>query len=397
MTKTPCIICIETYNARDMLYEKFLFLEKLASQYQIKIFIFHKYDISHTSFTHISFTRFYSISDILWDLKKHVFHYNVLSIQSHNDFFLPELENIKKILWVETSTWPKVLNNKLLQRKILNTVAPQFYTKIFSTYKRDDIFIDKPYIYKNIVWLDSIEVQKVYPGSQNNFSNSHWILEEFIEWIKYSIDYFVNSQWDITYISPIVLWKSGYDIWIEDFFVFLWYMSSNPPYIHQSEECIVFLSTCIKAFRIRNTFIHHEFFIDIYWKYKHIEINARHGYNRIQMVYEATWYNMLEAYLWNIPFYQNHIPNLDYAVIKLYPRKKGILKGFSERKLHDVQRLESFLSYEVSEESIWKAVWLSKEWFSNLGNIKLRSNNTETIQSDIETIQGFYDQIVLLE
>lgn len=396
MQKRECIICIETYDAGIAMYEKFVFLEKLSLKYDIEVFIFHKGALSCNTSTQLNFISFKEVSEILWNLIRYVKEYNILSLQTHNDFFIPKIEKLKKVLGLQSSRWPEVIYNKFLQRELLNKRVPEYGVKAFLTYQNRDIVLDKPYIYKDIIGLDSIWVQKVYPGSSQNFQDKHGMLEEYISGDKYSIDYFVDISWNISYMSPVALGKSWHYVWIDDFFVFLSYMSLENWYIHQNERCINFLSTCVKVLGICNTFIHHEFFIDSSWEYKHIEINGRHGYNRIQMVYETTWYNMLEAYCGVAPLKLPHIPESNYAVIKIYPSWSWILQGFSEDILYTIQELESFLDYSVSMEHVWKEVWLSQHWFSNIWNIKLFSKDKDLINWDIKKIQSLYKEITIL-
>jgi len=395
MKRKKSIVCVENYHTWTALKEKILYLEKLMNEHSVVVFIFHK-NILKQELWCVHFINFWDISEVIEQLTQIMQEYDILSLQTQNDFFIPQIETIKSKFWIVSSLYPEVTYNKYLQRKVLERFYPDLSVKYFRKYKNKNIELDKSYIYKDIIWLDSLWVQIVNPWDELKIYWKDGIIEEVIEGEKYSIDYFVDKYWKITYISPVVLWKSWYDIWVEDFFVFLWCIHLHISNIHQSQDCVSFITSCVRAFGIRNTFMHHEFFIDSHWKYKHIEINPRQWFNRIQMVHETTKYNLLEAYLWIYPEKESHIPSSNYAVIKVYPLRRWILKCFSQSTLSYIEWLESFLSLEMDNSMIWEEIGLSQDWFSNIWHIKLSTQNVTIIHNDINTIQSIYEDIIIL-
>lgn len=85
-----------------------------------------------------------------------------------------------------------------------------------------------------------------------------------------------------------------------------------------------------------------------------------------------------------------------YAAFVFYPDKEGILKGFDEKIESDFKKLDSFFSLSKIWK-IWENIWLTKNWYSSVANLKLKNKNLENFQKDLDFVWKNYKDFLILE
>ena len=224
-------------------------------------------------------------------------------------------------------------------------------------------------------------------------SNTKFLIEEYIDGEMYTVNYFVNSVWEVFY-SPVVKVNSARDLRIDDFSNYVrinWNIIENEI---NFEDVKIFIEKNIKAFGIKNTFIHHEFKLTSKGVLKNIAINARIWGYRLEMMQDLYNFNLLTMPLKN-SLYQSW--NFSNAVFVFYPHKKWILKWFNLDLLDQFKNLKSYNSVRVSKEYIWREVWLTKDWFSSIVALRIINEDIDQFKNDYNFIEKNYKNLIILE
>ena len=269
--------------------------------------------------------------------------------------------------------------------------------------------LDFPYIIKPSSWVQSAWVWIIYNKkdlenyiknietlNQNMvfrwIENNIFLIEDYIEGDMFTIVYFVDNDWNILY-SPVVKVDSAQNLWINDFFNFVrlsWTIIDDE---FSFEEVKRFIEKQVLAFGIRNTYIFQDFKRNNDWVLKNIELNARIGWYRLEMMQQIYGYNLLEMPLGNIPIFQTDYSN---AVFVFYPKTNGILKSFDEQLIKEFKSLKSYSSIRISDQKIWKPVWLTKDWFSSLVALRLKNKNIIQFKLDYKFVEENYNNLIIL-
>jgi len=227
-----------------------------------------------------------------------------------------------------------------------------------------------------------------------NINDLELIIEDYIDWDKYSIDYFVWEDGKIKWITQPIYNLSGKDIWIDDLFEFLIFASKDK--IKKLDEKIldIFLNATIQATWIKNTFVHHEFKITSKWELKTIELNGRIGWYRLEMYLESSNINLFDFMFeksWK------HNIKIDFAVIQFYSLKSWILKDFNQDLVEKIKKLPSFFSINLLKNNIWKQVWLTKDGFWKVAALRLKHKESEVLNNDIIFVKNNFKNFLILE
>lgn len=388
----------------------------LYKNHWIKTILFFDKNIWHTEFLNQdSYDIFYY--DSILDLKNQIFSINIENIYYINTFdevLIDIVNSIKKDLWLWYTKYFDVFRNKYLQRELLLNNYPETTVKSIEI-DLDNIewFYNKlnfPYIIKPASWVQSSWVSLIkskkelydYVWIINDLNlkmidrwveNNKYIIEEYILWDMYTVNYFVNDLGEVFY-SPLVKVNSIQDLWIDDFSNYVrinWNIVNKEIDFNLVKD---FVNKHVKAFWIKNTFIHHEFKLSNYWELKTIETNWRIWGYRLEMIQELYDFNLL-----SMPLSINSNMETDYnnSVFVLYPYKNWILKWFDKEIINKIKSLDSFFNIRLSENLIWKEVWLTKDWFGNIWAIKLKNKDINKFKSDFEFIENSYKNLVILK
>ena len=351
------------------------------------------------------------------DLEKQIIslHKNndIIFINTFTELLIDTATNLKITLWEKVSDEISIFRNKEIQRKKLLEFNPNITVKYLEmnfdnlNISKIEDFIWYPFIIKPASWIQSAWVSKI--NNKNEFNEyinwfqkfidnfeSKWyksdllLIEEYIDWEMYSIDYFVSQNWDIVISKPVkvVLWT---DLWIDDFLNYSRIVSKWVENELKNNNLNEFITDTVKWAWIRNTFIHHEFKLNSKWELKTIELNWRIGWFRPWIYKRGYNINLFDFLL---------LENKNYdlisndAVINIYSYKRWFLEWFNQNLISDFNNLDSVVSIKTIESNIWKEVWLTKDWFSRIAVIKLNNKNYNTFINDYNYIKDKHQKLL---
>lgn len=338
---------------------------------------------------------------------------NIFYINTFDEKLVLLANNLKKDLNFSFSEKFEIFRNKDLQRKFLLETFPETtvnFQKI-DLEKENTIKIDFPCIIKPTSWVQSAWVTFLknledFENFRKNFlelnnklkkrwlGENSYILEEFIDWQMYTIDYFVDENGNF-FKTPIVKIELASKLGVSDFANYAriaWKTVENEVSV---EEIKNFIQKNIKTFGLKNTFVHHEFKKNNSWVLKTIELNWRIWGYRLELFKENYFLNMFDLIVDKKDFVSKI--DFNYSAFVFYAEKEWILEWFSEKIENDFRQLSSFLSIKKLEKKVWEKVWLTKDWYSSLGNLKLRNDDLEKFEKDLEFVWENYKNFIILK
>jgi hypothetical protein len=294
---------------------------------------------------------------------------------------------------------------------------PELWIK-FIKWTPDDLDIDEieesvwyPFIVKPVDWIQSSWVAKIH--NKDDFSEylleyndlherlkSRWvdnkelIVEEFINWKLYSIDYFVNWDWE-TIISKPVKVRLWIDVDVDDYCNIARISTEKTEWEFKWKRLKTFINSTVKATWIRNTFVHHEFKINSKWVLKTIELNGRIGWWRLELLKRSYWFNLYELLL-DIDSKPWKLKESNIAV-NIYATKRWILEWFNKKLIKKIEARKSYFDSRYDECNIWKEVWLTKDWFVKVWVIKLKNKDYKALRKDFLYIKSKYKDLLDIE
>jgi len=342
---------------------------------------------------------------------------NIIYINTFDENLINLTNNIKKYINQNITENYDVFTNKYLQRKLLleynSEITVKYIEKTIEdlNFKEINNYLELPFILKPTSWIQSSWVEKInnveeFENYKNNYSvllknlqdrwydNKTILAEEYIDWTMYSIDYFVDQNWNIKKSLPveIILWK---DIWIDDFMNISRNINKEVNNVFNNINLDTFIQDTVKALKIKNTFIHHEFKITSKNKIKTIEVNWRIWGFRLEMIDLAYNWNLFELSEEKSKDIEKIKNNL--SVLFVYPDKKWILKDFNKELISEIKNLDSFYRINVIENKIWKEIWLTKDWFWRVCEIVLKNVDDNKFKEDYNFIITNYKKILILK
>lgn len=338
-------------------------------------------------------------------------------VNTFTEQLIPIANKIKIELSQNVTDDFELFRNKRKQRELLSSnsdIWTKFQKLDYKNTNLEKILLDFsfPFVLKPSNWIQSSWVSVInnslefsnYMNDFQNFLNRmssrvnvadlELIVEEFIDWEKYSIDYFVWEDWEINWITDPIYNISWKDIWIDDLFEFLIFASKNEVKKIDEEKLDLFLKNTIKATWIKNTFVHHEFKLTSKWELKTIELNGRIWWYRLEMYLESSNINLLEFMFekkWKYKI------ETDFAVIQFYSERQLILKEFNDELIEKIKKLASFFSINLIKDNIWKQVWLTKDGFWKVAALRLKHSDSSILEQDISFITKNFNNFLILE
>ena len=399
-------------------------MEDLSEKYWIKNVIFYKWDTIKFDALICKLEKFhilcknYSNKE---DLKKQVIEFNkkyeILFIDTPLELLINTVNYLKQSLKRPISDNPNIFRNKFLQRKIICKNNPKlginFVKWIPEKLNINEIekIIPYPFIIKPIDWVQSSWVSKIKNKQEfqkyiKTYSDFHdrlkfrWvdskelIIEEFIDWELYSIDYYVYWNWKINISKPVKV-KLAIDIKINDYANIARIITKKTENNFKWKNIEWFIKKTVDATWIKNTFIHHEFKVNSKWQLKTIELNGRIGWWRIELLKRTYNLNLYELLLKNdlhlLKLKENNI------AINIYAYRRWILKWFNLDILKKIKLKKSVFNIKYEESFIWKEVWLTRDWFIKIWTIFLKNKNNDLIHKDYKYIMSKYKELVFIE
>jgi len=355
--------------------------------------------------------------DIINKVKAYNSKYNILYIHTTIETTMNITNELKDIIWQESPKNHKIFRDKAIQRKMILKHKPELGIRFISWALDKLTFSDirtkvwVPFILKPINWVQSSGVVKInsrtefrdYKDHYENFTkvfSEKWIdwakliAEEYIDGDLFSIDYFVDQEWNIRLSEPIKerLWI---DIKVDDYFVLSRITTGDTQDTFRYINLEKFVIDSVNAMQIKNSFVHHEFKINTRWQLKTIEVNGRIWWGRHELMYRAFWINFFKYIIDN----KQGFPKIKQNVIwiNVLATKEWILEWFNKRLFKKIKKLDSCYEVIKSKSFVWKEVWLTKDWFTRVATIKLANKDLEQLKRDYEFIEKNYKKLLEIE
>lgn len=344
---------------------------------------------------------------------------NNIKVYTYREAFINLMFNIKKSLNQEISEIENIFISKKLQRENLLKYDKNITVNFLKFNNLSEIKIEEvlkefnfPFIIKPSSWISSAWVIKINSIEDlekaillledtfkeiiriSQIENYEIVIEEFIDWKMYTIDYFVDEYW-IIHKSKIIRTKTLKEEYnIEDFWITKEVLWKEIETEIDEEKLNIYLEKCVKWCKVKNTFIHHEFKLTSKWKLKTIELNWRIWWYRLEMYKKAYNLDLIE-FLFNKnikPEFKNN-----YTFIWLFP-KEELNKNFvkiDEGFIKKINKLESFYNFMIKKEYICKKIWFTKNWFKYFWTIRLLNKDFLQMEKDYLYIKNNLDSNII--
>lgn len=385
-------------------------------------FIERKYlDLCEINLEYNEFWIFFEYYIDYNDFKSKIIDFEIIEMTTFTEELIPILIDFKKSYWLPYTKNKDLFRSKKLQRELLLNYDKNITVNYREFNSISDIKIEElekefsyPFIIKPISWIQSQLVYKVenredFSNCVNSFINadkSHFnnlnksksdikvLVEEFIDWEMYSIDYYVDNNWSLILSKPIMT-LSWQKLLINDFFTYNtlgWKFIENGLFNYDLKW---FVLKNVKATWILWNYVHHEFKLNSKWELKTIELNWRIWWFRLEMMKEWYEFNILRFMLWENMNNSENINNI--SVFAFYSNKRWILKWINLDLIEKVKSLKSFFSINIIEKNIWKKTWLTKDGFPKNMTIKLKNSNYEEFFVDVDFLKQNYFNFLIIE
>lgn len=399
-------------------------IEELWEKYKVNNIIFYKWEkidyiniISKLEKYWIFTQNYYNKQDLVEKAKKINQKYEVIFVYTAMELMIKTANLVRKELWLVISDVPNIFRDKSIQRKYLMEKSDWLWVE-FLKWEPKELNIEKieekiwyPFIVKPVNWVQSSWVIKVEKRQDflkyiSNFEKFHnklkdrWInaktliVEEFLDWNLYTLDYFVDKEWNVIFSKPAqeILWI---DFWFKDYCVVARIASKKVEQDLEWTNLKDFVEKTVKACSLRNTFVHHEFKFTTKWKLKTIELNGRFWGGRVDLFKEAYGMNLFEMLL-NSEIKPGELKK-NNIVFNICATKRGKLLWIDEKIFEFIKKRETVESANFDKKFVWKEVWLTKDWFTKMWTIKLVSQDLDKIMKDFEYIKSKYKKLLIIE
>lgn len=399
-------------------------MEELSDKYEIKNVLFYKWDvikfdalISKLEKFHILFKHYSNKEDLKQQVLDFSNEYEVIFVNTSLELLVNIVNEVKAALWHPLSDNPNIFRNKFLQRELIQNHNPELWVKHVKwtpeelDLKQIEDYVKYPFIIKPVDWVQSSWVAKItnkkdfqkYIVEYKDFhdrlqarwvDNKELIVEEFIDWKLYSIDYFVTSEWEARISKPVKV-RLWIDVKVNDYCNIARIATEKTEWEFKWKRLKWFVESTIKATWIRNTFVHHEFKINSKWELKTIELNGRIGWGRLELLKRAYDFNMYELLIW--PEVKPGKLKENNIAVNIYATKRWILKWFDEKVFKKIEERKSVFAIKYDLCAIWKEIWLTKDWFIKIWVIKLKNKDYKELAKDFNYIKSKYKDLLDIE
>lgn len=396
-------------------------IESLSEKYGMKNIICYKGDeieyidlINKLHKFGILFCHYSNKDELKEKLLEYQKEYDIKFVSTPLEILINLTDELKQTLGQSVSEHQNIFRDKHLQRELIKEHNPELGIK-FLNGEHDQLDIDEieekvgyPCIIKPVdgvqsSWVGKINNRKDFDEYVNSYQEFHdrlkskgidtheLIVEEFIDWKLYSIDYFVDQEGN-TFISKPVKVKLGIDIGVQDYCNIARIVSEKTEWEFKWKRLKTFINSTVKATGVKNTFVHHEFKINSKGEFKTIELNGRIWGWRLEVMMKSYDLNMYEFIVnpevkpWKL---KNNVMG-----INLYATKKWILNGYNQKLLEKISKRESVYAIETDEGVLWKEIWLTKDGFEKVWVIKIIHKDYKILRKDYLYIKKHYKEIL---
>ncbi len=399
-------------------------IEEVSEKYWVKNVIFYKWEPIEYADLITKLEKFgifvYNYQN-KEDLKEQVLNfsqeYEVIFVTTAIELLINTVNEVKEALWRPMSENPDIFRNKFLQRELIQDHNPDLWIK-FMKWTPEDLDIKEiekhvgyPFIIKPVDWVQSSWVAKIRNKSDyNNYMKtyedfhdrlkSRWvdnkdlIVEEFIDGTLYSLDYYVNDEWETTISKPVKV-RLWIDVKVNDYCNIARISSEKTEWEFKWKRLKTFVNSTIKATWIKNTFVHHEFKINSKWELKTIELNGRLGWWRLELIKRAYDFNMYEMICNpDIKIWKLKESNI---VVNIYASKRWMFRSYNEELLEKIEKRDSVYKIEKYEWYLGKEIWLTKDWFVKVWAIRMSNKDYSELAKDFRYIKNKYKELLIID
>lgn len=399
-------------------------IEEVSEKYWIKNVIFYKGEpleyadlITKLEKFWIFFYNYSNKDDLKNQINEFIKNYEVISITTAVELLINTVNEVKRSLNFSLSDNPDLFRNKFLQRELIQNHNPELGIKFIKADVEElslNIIEEKvgyPFIIKPVDGLQSSWVAKIqnrtdyenYMATYIDFhdrlkarwiDNSELIVEEFIDGRMYSVDYWVDSEGNVTMSKAV--WVS---LWID--FKFEDYCNVTRTVTDTIEDEFKwkrlksFVNSTVKACWIKSTFVHHEFKINSKWDFKTIELNGRLGWWRLEILSRSYGLNMYEM-ICNPDIKPGKLKENNIAV-NIYASRRWMLRDFNRKLIDKISERETVYKVELLENFVWKEIGLTKDWFIKIWAIKLAHKDCDKVEKDLKYIKSKYKDLLFID
>jgi len=391
--------------------------KNLYEKYNISTYVYYIWE--KESNEDFNFLKVFSCKDdniLKLKIQEAYTQYNVVFINTFTEWLIELTNTIKKNLWEDITMHHESFRDKSLQREYLQNYNPDLWIKYlhkkFWEVDADQVenYLWYPYIVKPSSWIQSAGVAVIQSKQELQeylkkydifldkfkarwFTNSDLVFEEFIDWVMYSVDYYVSQKWDYITSQPVHVWL-GEEIEIDDFMNYVRSFRGSKINDIDQRHLSNLIQWSINALGIKNTYIHHEFKLTSKWELKTIEINGRIWGYRLEMIQESFNFNWLSCTMWESPSID--IKN-NFSSFLIYPDKKCILKWFNTDIFSEIKKLKSTYFINKIEKFIGQEIGLTSQWFTKVAIIKIKNSDTYQFEQDYSFIQNNFKNLLVVE
>ncbi|ATU05240.1 hypothetical protein BKN14_02170 [Candidatus Gracilibacteria bacterium HOT-871] len=399
-------------------------MEELYDKYGINTIIFYKGEkidylniIEKLEKYGVYTVNYANKQDLLEKIKEEDEKFEILFVYTAVELMIKTANYLRQELGLVVSDYPDIFRDKSIQRKLLQENNPELGIKFVKGEpdKLDINYIEKeigyPFIMKPVNGVQSSGVGKIDKKSDffkyienykefhdrlkaRGLENKEIIVEEFIDGNLYTLDYFVTPTGKVIFSKPAqeIL---GIDFGFNDYCVVARVASKKVEDDLEGSGLEKFIKDTVKACKIKNTFVHHEFKLTSKGKLKTIELNGRFGGGRVDLFKEAYDMNLFEMLLDpNIhpgELKQNNI------VFNICASKRGKLIGIDEKIFEAIKKRPTVVATNFDKSFVGKETGLTKDGFTKMGTIKLLSLDLEQITKDFDYIKGKYKKLLIIK
>jgi len=404
---------VNIYQQKFTYHPYYQKLFKQLTQIEKKVFVFVKNQSDKELDKEIYQIGFSNLEDLIQKVKELKLENSYFNTFEEHSIVLTN--KLKQFFNQPATHYYQAFENKDFQREKLleydKSITVNY--QIIEDLKKFKLEIDFPLVIKPIRWAQSrwvkiikskaeleqylTEYQKILERVWESwYKNESFLLEEFIDGSAWSVDYFVDENWNFTLTKPAFL-EFGIDIKLDDFCNISRVISKEKENELDLDKLKEFLEKNIKALWIKNTFVHHEFKFTNKQQFKTIEINWRIGWFRLDMYDKCYNINLLEIPFQKQPnWYLENPLQTNYAIWALYPKKEGIFKKINDKIFNQIKKLPSLESIKIINSKIGQKIWPAKNWYSRVWFVRLNNPDFQQFQKDYEFVKKNYENLLIL-
>jgi len=357
---------------------------------------------------HFYLSEYNSLESLTGQVQQLAKNNEIIYIEAFQEELVTYTQRLKKTIWLVATDNIEIFTNKRLQRELMSKnkeISVQFFsTTVWELdYKKIKTQLWESFFIKQESWCEWMwakyikSTQDIEEYKGNHHQDIPIVVEEYLDGDLYCIDYFVDTEWNIS-SSPAMYSGQAKDFWVVDNFVYTSTQPFNFQKAHISEDIVRSLLThTVEACSIRNTFVCQEFKHQKDGSIRSIEINGRIWW-RCQKNY-LQWYGInIYDYIFQQSLDISTPAKGFVASINIYATKSGYLKSYNYPLLEKIRQLPSCDLIEIfPKRRENRRIGLPKDGFCRVWIIGVTNEDKEQFTKDYNFIKENYPNLLVIE